>query len=92
MSDEDQLLEAEKMTRTLLESHFKGRASFPTISAQRRTSKDDESPFVQIMVVFDGDTETQIKRYGGRLGPQGQSNRGEELVISGSERSWNGAR
>ena len=57
MSDEDQLLEAEKMTRTLLESHFKGRASFPTISAQRRTSKDDESPFVQIMVVFDGDTE-----------------------------------
>ena len=58
MSDEDQLLEAEKMTRTLLESHFKGRASFPTISAQRRTSKDDESPFVQ----------TQIKRYGGRLG------------------------
>ena len=57
MSDEDQLLEAEKMTRTLLESHFKGRASFPTISAQRRTSKDDEFPFVQIMVVFDGDTE-----------------------------------
>lgn len=57
MSDKDQLSEAEKLTRTLLESHFKGRASFPKIRAQRRTSKDDESPSVQIMVVFDGDTE-----------------------------------
>jgi len=57
MSDIDQLSEAEKLTRNLLESHFEGRASFPTISAQRRTSKDDDSPFVQIMVVFDGDTE-----------------------------------
>lgn len=56
MSAKDQLSEAEKLTRNLLESHFKGRASFPTISAQRRTSTDD-SPFVQIMVVFDGDTE-----------------------------------
>lgn len=53
MSDKDQLSEAEKLTRDLLESHFKGRASFPTISAQRRTSTDD-SPLVQIMVVFDG--------------------------------------
>jgi hypothetical protein len=57
MSDEDQLSEAEKLTRNLLEAHFKGRASFPTISAQRRTSNDDESPFVQIRVVFDGDTD-----------------------------------
>ena len=57
MSDKDQLSEAEKLTRTLLESHFKGRATFPTISARRRTSKDDESPFVQIEVVFDGNTE-----------------------------------
>ena len=57
MSDKDQLSEAERLTRTLLESHFKGRASFPTISAKRRTSRDDESPTVQIMVEFDGDTE-----------------------------------
>ena len=57
MSEKDLLSEAEKLTRTLLESHFKGKASFPTISAQKRTSKDDESPFVQIEVIFDGDTE-----------------------------------
>lgn len=56
MSEKDMLSEAEKLTRTLLESHFKGKASFPTISAQKRTSKDDESPLVQIEVVFDGDT------------------------------------
>ena len=57
MSEKDMLSEAEKLTRTLLESHFKGKASFPTISAHKRTSKDDESPLVQIEVVFDGDTE-----------------------------------
>ena len=58
MSEKDMLSEAEKLTRTLLESHFKGKASFPTISAQKRTSKDDESPLVQIEIVFDGDTES----------------------------------
>jgi len=50
----DKLLsQAEDVTRELLEAHFKGRASFPEISAQRKTGMDD-SQFVQIMVVFDG--------------------------------------
>ena len=55
-STQDPLAEAESLTRNLLESHFKDRASFPTVSAHRKTDMDD-SQFVQIMVVFDGDME-----------------------------------
>ena len=52
---EDVLLsQAESVTRSLLESHFGGDASFPRISAQRRTSMDD-SEYVEIRVIFDGD-------------------------------------
>ena len=54
-SMQDPLAEAENLTRPLLESHFTDSASFPTVSAHRKTDMDD-SQFVQIMVVF-GDME-----------------------------------
>ena len=54
--DEKLLSQAEVISRELLESHFKGRASFPEISAQRKTGMDD-SQFVQVTVVFDGKPE-----------------------------------
>ena len=52
--DDVLLSKAESVTRSLLESHFGGEASFPRISAQRRTSMDD-SQYVEIRVIFDGD-------------------------------------
>jgi len=55
-SIQDLLAEAENLTRNLLESHFKDKASFPSVSAQRKTDMDG-SPFIHILVVFDGDTE-----------------------------------
>lgn len=54
--DNKLLSQAEDVTRELLESHFKSRALFPEISAQRKIGMDD-SQFVQIMVVFDGKPE-----------------------------------
>ena len=55
-SIQDPLAEAENLTRNLLESHFKDKASFPSVSAQRKTDMDG-SQSIQILVVFDGDTE-----------------------------------
>lgn len=55
-STQDRLAKAENLTRNLLESHFKDKASFPTVSAQSKTDMDG-SQFIQISVVFDGDTE-----------------------------------
>ncbi len=52
--DDGLLSQAESVTRSLLESHFGGDASFPRISAQKRTSMDD-SEYVEIRVIFDGD-------------------------------------
>ena len=52
--DDVLLSKAESVTRSLLESHFGDGASFPRISARRRTSMDD-SQYVEIKVVFEGD-------------------------------------
>ena len=52
--DDVLLSQAERVTRSLLETHFGAGASFPRISAQRRTSMDD-SEYVEIWVIFDGD-------------------------------------
>ena len=50
----DLLARVERVTRRLLEPHFAGRACFPSITAQARSSMDD-SQVVKVEIVFDGD-------------------------------------